>query len=67
MYGDSVRVIQAVSIRDTQNGGPGRMSGKEDERGRESSELRGGGEDAFFLWWYCFDGCLAEAPKAVSA
>lgn len=62
MYGDSVRVIQAVSIRDTQNGGPGRMSGEEDERGRE---LRGG--RCLFLWWYCFDGCLAEAPKAVSA
>ena len=20
-----------------------------------------------FLWWYWFDGCLAEAPKAVPA
>lgn len=50
------------------------------QRGRLSTRTRstkaggnlatgGGGEEgeSFFLWRYWFDGCLAEAPKAVPA
>lgn len=52
-----------MSIKDAQNGGKGRMSGDEDERGRESSELRGGGEDAFIYGGIALTAVWQRRPR----
>lgn len=65
--GQCVRAIESVSIRDIQKGQQGRMSrrAKKTKEGGNLENWREGGVP--FLWWYWFDGCLAEAPKAVPA
>lgn len=65
-----VRAMETASIRDTQKGRQGRMSrGARRTKGREGIlRMRGRWWGvSFFIWWYWFEGCLAEAPKAVLA
>lgn len=63
MYVRGQCVTAMESIRDRKDS-RGELA---EERGRRKREgiLRTGG--MAFLWWYWYDGCLAEAPKAVAA
>lgn len=52
-----------MPVRDELNGCPGRIRGEEEERGRESPGLRGGGEDAFIYGGIALTAVWQRRPR----